>query len=150
MSFTENLKQHGGKALLLGIINAVLLSMIMVPVFRAGISPMPEPPSLAFAQTLLGRPLPLPVGLLFHVVYVAFWSVVFVAAVYPQLTFLRAAGLGLILWVIVLVVFFPIIGWGLLGLGVSPALIVASLIPHILFTVFLWGLGRLMFRRISS
>jgi PST family polysaccharide transporter len=43
-------------------------------------------------------------------------------------------------------VFFPIIGWGLLGVAVSPALIVASLIPHLLFALFLWGLGRLMFR----
>ena len=55
-------------------------------------------------------------------------------------------GLGLALWVVVLVVLFPIIGWSFLGLGVSPALIVASLIPHVLFAVFLWGLGRLMFK----
>ncbi|MCO6440866.1 MAG: hypothetical protein J5I81_07230 [Nitrococcus mobilis] len=82
----------------------------------------------------LGRSLPLPVGLLFHVAYVAFWSVVFIAAAYPRLTFGRAIGLGLALWVVLLVIFFPIIGWGLLGLGVGAKLIVASLIPHILFS----------------
>lgn len=146
MSFADNLRQHWGRSLVLGIINAVLLSAVMVPAFKTGVSPMPEPPSLAFAETLLGRPLPLPVGLLFHVVYVAFWSVIFFAVSYPRLTFVRALGLAAVLWVVALVVFFPIIGWGFLGLGVSPKLIVASLIPHVLFAVFLWGLGRLLFK----
>ena len=55
-------------------------------------------------------------------------------------------GLGLILWIVALVVFFPINGWGLLGLGVSPKLIPTALVPHALFILFLWGLGRLFFR----
>lgn len=148
MSFTSNLRQHWGRALVLGIVNAILLSAVMVPAFKTGISPMPDPLGLAFAETLLGRSLPLPVGLLFHVTYVAFWSVVFVAWAFPQLTFGRALALGAILWVVVLVVFFPFIGWGLLGLSVSPKLIVASLIPHVLFAVFLWGLGRVMFKTV--
>lgn len=146
MSFAANLRRHWGRALVLGIVNAILLSAVMVPAFRAGISPMPEPPSLAFAETLLGRPLPLPVGLLFHVAYVAFWSVVFVAWTLPHLTLGRALGLAAVLWVAALVIFFPIIGWGFLGLSVSPKLIVASLIPHVLFGLFLWGLGRVMFK----
>lgn len=146
MSFAANLRQHWGRALVLGIVNAILLSAVMVPTFRAGISPMPEPPSLAFAETLLSRSLPLPVGLLFHVAYVAFWSVVFVAWTFPRLTFGRALGLAAILWVVALVIFFPIIGWGFLGLSVSPKLIVASLIPHVLFGLFLWGLSRVMFK----
>src|SRR3546814_8361105 len=41
-------------------------------------SDLPEPPSLAFAQTVIGRDLPLPVGLLFHTVYVTFWVAIFV------------------------------------------------------------------------
>lgn len=147
MTLRNTLSHHGGKALLLGIINAVLLSAVMVPAFRLGIAPLPEPPSLAFAETLLGRSLPLPVGLLFHVAYVTFWSVVFVAVFYPRLSFLRALGLGIALWIVALAVFFPFIGWGILGLGVGPQLIPASLVPHLLFAVFLWGLSQLMLRR---
>lgn len=146
MSFTANLQRHWGRSLVLGIINAILLSAIIVPAIQAGVSPLPKPPSLAFAETLAGRPLPLPVGLLFHVAYVTFWSMVFIAAAYPRLTFGRTLGLAAILWVVILVVFFPIIGWGFLGLAVSPKLIVASLIPHLLFGVFLWGLARLLFK----
>jgi hypothetical protein len=130
----------------LGLANGVLLSLIMVPAFLAGIPPMPQPPSLAFAEALLGEGLPMPVGLLFHLAYVAFWSVVWVAWDHPRLRFGTALGLGLALWAIALAVFFPINGWGFLGIGVSPKLIPAALIPHLLFIVFLWGLGRLFFR----
>lgn len=130
----------------LGLANGVLLSLIMVPAFLAGIPPMPQPPSLAFAEALFGEGLPMPVGLLFHLAYVTFWSVVWVAWDYPRLRFTTALGLGLVLWVVALAVFFPINGWGFLGLDVSPKLIPAALIPHVLFTVFLWGLGRLFFR----
>ncbi|MDX1609858.1 MAG: hypothetical protein R3225_07015 [Halofilum sp. (in: g-proteobacteria)] len=134
----------------LGLVNGILLSLIMVPAFLAGIPPMPEPPSLAFAQTVLQRPLPLPVGLLFHLAYVTFWSVVWVACDYPRLRFATALTLGLALWVVALSVFFPINGWGFLGLAVSPKLIPAALVPHLLFVVFLWGLGKLFFRRQSA
>ena len=41
------------KALGVGVVNAVLLSAIMVPAFEFGIAPMPEPPSIAFAKLLL-------------------------------------------------------------------------------------------------
>ena len=67
------------KALGVGIATAVLLSAVMVPALKAGISPLPKPLGLAFAETVLQRPLPLPVGLLFHIVYVTFWSAAFVA-----------------------------------------------------------------------
>lgn len=130
----------------LGVVNGILLSLIMVPAFLAGIPPMPEPPSLAFARALFGPGVPMPVGLLFHLVYVTFWSAIWVAWDHPRLRFATAAGLAAVLWIVALVVFFPINGWGLLGLAVSPKLIPAALVPHVLFALFLWGLGRLFFR----
>ncbi len=134
------------KALGIGVLTAVILSAIMVPAFKFGIAPMPKPPSLAFAQLLLGPNVPLPVGLLFHVGYVTFWTLAYVVVFRAHLSILNALGLGLALWVVILVVFFPIIGWGFLGLGISPKLIPASLVPHVLFAVFLWGLCRLSFK----
>jgi len=131
------------KAIGVGIATAVILSLVMVPAFKAGISPMPKPLGLAFAQVILGE-VPLPVGLLFHIAYVTLWSVVY-TAVLKRRTFLNALWLGLGLWLMVLVFFFPIVGWGFFGLAVSPKLIVASLVPHILFAVVLWGLCRWAF-----
>jgi len=136
------------KAVGVGIATAVILSLIMVPVFKSGISPLPKPLGLAFAQVLLGE-VPLPVGLLFHVAYVTFWSVVYVA-LFERRTFLNALWLALGLWAVVLVFFFPVVGWGFLGLAVSPKLIVASLVPHLLFALILWGLSRWAFPVSSS
>lgn len=133
------------KAIGIGIATAVLLSAVMVPALRLGISPLPKSLGLAFAETVLGRSLPLPVGLLFHIAYVTAWSVVYVALFRHALTLINALLLGLFLWLLVLFVFFPIVGWGALGLAVTPRLIVASLIPHLLFAVFLWGLCRIGF-----
>lgn len=136
------------KAVGVGIGTAVLLAAVMVPLFKLGISPLPQPAGLAFAKTVLGNNnLPLPVGLLFHLVYVTFWGYAYVLLFRDRLTFLNALWLGLFLWVVQLVIFFPIIGWGFLGLAISPKLIVASLVPHVLFAVFLWGLCRLTFKR---
>jgi hypothetical protein len=135
------------KSIGIGIVTAILLSGVMVPALKFGISPLPKPLGLAFAETLAGRPLPLPVGLLFHVAYVAFWSVAFVSLFRQSLTLLNALILGLVLWFFVLVIFFPIVGWGFFGLAVSPKLIVASLVPHGLFAAFLWGLCKLVFKR---
>jgi hypothetical protein len=132
-----------GKALGLGITTAVALSLVMVPAFRLGLSPLPKPLGLAFAEVVLGA-VPLPVGLLFHLVYVTFWSVLYVL-LFPRLTFLNAFWLALALWGLVLLFFFPVVGWGFLGLGVSPKLIIASLVPHMLFAIALWGLCRWAF-----
>ncbi len=134
------------KALGIGVLTAVLLSAIMVPAVELGIAPLPEPPSLALAKLLLGANAPLPVGLLFHVAYVTFWSVVYVSVFRDRLTFLNALWLGLALWIVILVVFFPLLGWGFFGLAISPKLIPASLVPHLLFAVVLWGLCRWGFK----
>lgn len=142
----SDMKIHGlsakdfWKAIGIGVVTAILLSAIMLPAFKFGIAPMPQFPSLAFAETVLGLTLPLSVGLLFHVAYVTFWAVAYVVLFRNSLTFMNALWLGLALWVVVLVVFFPVVGWGFLGLAVSPKLIPAALVPHLLFALFLWGL----------
>jgi len=133
------------KAVGVGIITSLILSAITVPMFLAGLSPLPKPPSLAFAETLLGTSLPMPVGLLFHLSYVTAWSVAFVVMFRDRLSFPRALSLALVLWIIVLAVFFPIVGWGFLGLAVGPKLIVGALVPHLLFAVILWGACRIVF-----
>jgi len=133
------------KAVGVGVVTALVLSAISVTMFRNGLSPLPKPPSLAFAETILRTSLPLPVGLLFHVAYVTVWSVAFVALFRDGLTFLRALFLALALWIVVLVVFFPIVGWGFFGLAVGPKLIIGALVPHLLFAVVLWGLCRMAF-----
>lgn len=134
------------KALGVGILTALILSAITVPAFMAGLPPAPQPPSLAFAEALFGATLPLAVGVLFHVAYVTAWSVIYVGLFRERLSFLRALGLAAFLWAVALVVFFPINGWGFLGLGVGPKMIPFAAVPHLLFAIVLWGLCRWAFR----
>lgn len=141
MTRTTPAKVPWPRAIGIGIAVSVLTAIVMVALLKVGVSPFPKPPSLAFAETLLGRPLPMPVGLLFHTAYVTFWSVVFVRY-FPRKNLLTALGLAAVLWGIILVVFFPVVGWGLAGLAISPRLIPTSLLPHLLFGLLLWGLDR--------
>lgn len=135
------------KTIAVGLGVSVLTAAIMVGGLKSGVSPLPKPLGLAFAETLLGTKLPLPVGLLFHAAWVTFFSAVYVVLFRDALTFMRAFWLGAALWVSVLVFFFPVVGWGFLGLAVTPKLIVAAAVPHLLFAIFLWGLSRLAFGR---
>ncbi|HET9818948.1 MAG TPA: hypothetical protein VFP92_07295 [Rhodanobacteraceae bacterium] len=133
----------------IGIVVAVVTAAVMLALTKAGASPFPKPPSLAFAETLLRRPLPLPVGLLFHVAYVTFWSVVFVRH-FPRRNLAAALALAGALWLAILIVFFPVVGWGPAGLHVSPKLIPASLVPHLLFGFLVWGLDKFLPRAASK
>lgn len=137
------------RAISIGVAVAVLTAIVMLALTAAGVSPLPKPPSLAFAETLLRRSLPLPVGLPFHAAYVTFWSVIFVRY-FPQRNLTTALALAGALWLVILIVFFPVVGWGFAGLNVSPKLIPASFIPHLLFGLFLWGLDRYVPHAISK
>jgi len=113
----------------------------MTVLLKAGIAPFPKAPSLAFAETLLGHQLPMPVGLLFHTIYVTFWSVLFLRFS-PKKNIKMALALAFVLWLIVLSIFFPVIGWGFAGLAISPKLIPASFMPHLLFGLLLWAINK--------
>jgi len=134
-----------GKTIAVGLGVAVLTAAIMAAGLKSGVSPLPKPLGLAFAERLIGATLPLPVGLLFHTAWVTFFTAVYVALFRDALTFMRAFWLAAALWVLVLVFFFPVVGWGFLGLAVTPKLIIAAAVPHLLFAIFLWGLSRLAF-----
>jgi isopentenyl phosphate kinase len=87
----QNNRRSWSGAIGIGIAVSALTAIVMVTLLKMGVSPFPRPPSLAFAETVLGRKLPMPVGLLFHVVYVTFWSVVFVQF-FPKRNFWTAIG----------------------------------------------------------
>ena len=133
------------KAIGVGIVVSILTAAFMLAGVKSGVSPLPKSLGLAFAETVLRRPLPLPVGLLFHTVWTTVFSVLYVGLFRDALTFMRALWLAIALWLLVLVFFFPFVGWGFFGLGVGPKMIIGAAIPHVLFAVFLWALCRWVF-----
>lgn len=134
------------KAIGVGIAVSILTAAFMAAGIKSGLSPLPKSLGLAFAETLLGRPLPLPVGLLFHLVWTTSFSTLYVILFRDALTFMRALWLAIALWLLVLVFFFPFVGWGFFGLAISPKMIVGAAVPHLLFAILLWGLCRWAFR----
>lgn len=141
MAAAEHSGRSWPRAAGIGILVSITTAAVMLALTSAGASPFPKPPSLAFAETVVGRALPLPAGLLFHTVYVTFWSVIYVRY-FPRRNIWSALGLAAVLWIVILTVFFPIVGWDLASVSVSPKLIVASFVPHLLFGFLLWGLNK--------
>jgi hypothetical protein len=134
------------RAIAVGLGVSILTAAFIVATMKAGVSPLPKALGLAFAETVLGRPLLLPVGLLFHTVWVTAFCVIYIGLFRDALTFLRALWLGIALWIFVLVFFFPIVGWGFFGLAVGPKMIIGAALPHLLFAIILWGLCRWAFK----
>jgi len=145
-----NVNQSDGRTWLrassIGLGVAILTAVFMMVLFKTGITPFTKPPALAFAETLIGRQLPMLIGLLFHTVYVTAWSVIYIRY-FPQRNIKTALALAFVLWLVILLVFFPFVGWGFGGLQISPKLIPASLLPHLLFGLFLWGLDKYVPRK---
>lgn len=82
-------------------------------------------------------------GFVFHAAWVILWTLVYIW-MSPAIRFSHALYLAAVLWASALMIFMPIAGWGFLGLGVTPKLIVAAMIPHLLFAVSIWGGGKLL------
>jgi hypothetical protein len=99
------------KAMLAGFITALGTALVIMPLFAFDLITMPEPPSQAFAETLLGPVHPY-VGFLFHVGDVTLVAGGFLIAVGPRPSFWKIAARSIGLWMFAIISFFPIIGWG--------------------------------------
>jgi hypothetical protein len=134
------------RAAAVGVAVAIGTGLVTVPLFKAGIAPMPEAPSLAFAKALFG-PVPDPVGLLFHVLYVTGVTTLVLALAGPRPSGRTIAAASAVLYVLAIAVFFPLVGWGFAGTAVTPKIAVAAIGPHVLYGLVLWGADRAIFGR---
>ncbi|MGB8623580.1 MAG: hypothetical protein WCD16_12240 [Paracoccaceae bacterium] len=149
MTYHHLTPRDWAKTLAIGLGVAILTAVVMQGLALAGISPLPKSLGLAFAQRLLGD-VPLAVGLLFHTAWVIAWVAFYVVFFRDGLTFGRALVLAIALWLLAILVFFPLVGWGFLGLAITPKLIVAAAGAHLLFAVFLWAGARMAFEGRAS
>jgi hypothetical protein len=134
-----------GKAVGVGATVAVLTGAVTAPLFKAGIAPMPQAPSQAFAETVLG-PVADPVGFVFHLLYVTAVTTLLLGLTGPRPSKRVIAAASVAFWAIAVVVFFPLVGWGIFGSAVTPKIAVAALGPHVLYGVLLWAVDRAVFR----
>ena len=143
-----------GRVVVTGLLGSLVMFVIIMIVIQSGIAPFNIAPSAAFLAKL-GLPTK-PLALFVHFGYGAFWSVLLVALFKDQTTLRNGIGLAIGLWVIMMVIYSPIIGWGLFGLSGSgtavkpdsplylqsgPKYLVATLVLHLIYGSIIGGLN---------
>jgi hypothetical protein len=122
------------------VMGAVALLMMAVRLW-----PIPGPVSLALARVYLGRA-PLPMLLLAVAVVQLVYGALcggLLSVLSEPVTMGSALGLGLVRWLTTQWIVLPALGWAEFGLGRAPALLVATAIPHLAWSL---AVGWLMHR----
>lgn len=135
------------KATVVGALAALVMFIIlMFGIHGSGLAPFNQPPSAVFLEKL-GIP-PQPLALIVHFLYGMFWSIVLVALLGSRTNAWTGMGLGVFLWLILLAIYAPIMGWGFFGvagpghdlpadhplyIGSSLKLIVVGLVIHLIY-----------------
>lgn len=115
--------------------------MVSMGIHITGLAPFNLSPSAAFLYNL-GIQDSL-YAIILHFCYGTLWSYVFVHAYEEDVSVKRAVLLALVLWFFMMVVYSPLIGWGMLGMGYAPLLLpdhplyLSSNIAYVLFTLLL-------------
>lgn len=125
-----------GHGFLWGVAATVVMSIPMLIATATGVSPLPEPIPPALSKKLLGAetkgPLVMLVAVVSHLGYGGVWAGLLAHQVRP-VTVWRGLALGVGLWLLMQVVVLPILGWGLFGTVVTPAIAVGTLVLHLIY-----------------
>lgn len=133
------------KAASVGIGGSLVMFILMIIGIKVtGVAPFKIPPSAAFLEKLDMHAGPLP--LIVHFGYGAFWSMVFYALFRENMRLYWGIVLALGLWLFMMVVYSPVIGWGFFGFGGAdyakdatlylepgPKYLIATLVLHLIY-----------------
>jgi len=138
------------KASTAGFFAALLMFALMyVGINVTGLAPFQIPPSAALYVQVLGLNVYTAeiLGLITHFLYGIFWSIVLLAIFWDRTSVGKGVGLSLGLWLLMMLVHSPIIGWGFFGfgaeatdvlaLGSASKYILATLILHLIYGVII-------------
>lgn len=103
------------KSLIVGASTSFLMFLFLAPMIKFDLAPFNLPPPSAFLTLFGWSEGPWPV--LFHFAYGMFWSAVFVYLWGKKGTVWNGLALGMFLWVLLMVVYSPLMGWGFFGYG---------------------------------
>jgi hypothetical protein len=133
-----------------GIVATIAMSVVMLAGTVSGRSPMPKPIPVALVATIFGAGLPKPalvlLGAAAHLLYGGTFAGV-LALVARPITIWKGIGLAVVLWLVMQLVWLPVLGWGVFGIGITPAIAVATLMLHLIYGV---TAGWLIDRRASA
>lgn len=119
-----------------GALATVVMSIPMIIGVSTGVAPMPRPIPLALAVLVLGSAAPQPllmiVGVVSHLAYGGLWGGILAISTRP-VTVMKGIGLGLFLWLLMQVIVLPLLGWGMFGTAITPAIAGATLMLHLIY-----------------
>jgi hypothetical protein len=139
------------KAAAVGVLAAIVMFVLMIFTIRQGLAPFNVTPSAAML-TKLGINVG-PLALLVHFGYGAFWSMVLVYWFQDRTNIAKGIYLAVGLWLFMMLVYSPIIGWGPFGFGQAsrlpagdplylqsgPKYLIATFVLHLIYgTIIGW------------
>ena len=132
---------------LYGLLGTLAMSIIMLIGMASGMSSIPEPIPLAIAKGVLGsmaKPLLMAFAIITHFGYGAVNGAILGYLFKEKCTIWHGIGWGVFLWLIMELVVLSLLGWGVFGLAITPAIAVATLILHLIYGATLgWGMTRI-------
>ena len=104
------------KAGAVGFLGSLIIFAVMIlGVKVTGVAPFNLPPSAAFLEALglnIG-----PLAIIGHFVYGIVWALILLALFGQRVDVARGLGLAGLQWLLLMVVYAPVIGWGVFGFG---------------------------------
>ena len=100
----------------IGLGAAMVMYAIMKPLLIAGVCPFNVPPSVAVFLRF-DWPAPAALGLALHFAYGTAGALLLAGAFKRRVTIWHGLGLAAVLWLVLMVVYSPLIGWGFFGIG---------------------------------
>ncbi|MFQ5929604.1 MAG: hypothetical protein ACE5MK_07885 [Acidobacteriota bacterium] len=144
------------KAAVVGILGALVMFIFIAFAIQRDIAPFNIPPSAAMLTKLGINVGPLP--LLVHLGDGAFWSMVLVFLLREHTNVWNSMGLGVALWLNMMIIYSPVLGWGFFGFGGSgstlapdhplylapgPKYLIATLVLHVIYGAIIGWLNPL-------
>ena len=105
------------KAGAIGALGSFVMFIIIFAAIQADIAPFNMPPSAAFLTKIGLGGAAKPLGLIGHFGYGIAFSIGLVALFRERTNIARGLGLAMILWLGMMLIWSPIIGWGVFGFG---------------------------------
>jgi hypothetical protein len=127
-----------------GVVATISMSTFHLLAKWLGLFPVWPPTPAAVVKRILGsglsHPLLIVLAIGFHLAYGAFWGGA-LWAITRRITVWKGIGLGVFLWLMMQLVVFPFLGWGVFATGMNPKIAAAALVEHLVFGTVLGWLG---------
>lgn len=135
MDFKEIFSTKTKSGFTFGIIATFVMTLIMLTGMLSGISPIPEPIPVAIVKLIFGslpKPALMILGMGAHFAYGGVAGLI-LFKLSKDNKFWHGLAWGIMLWLIMHLVFLPLIGWGFFATAMNIKIVPATLVLHLIY-----------------